>query len=332
MNLLFVLIGTGGHIIPLLPLISGLKHEGIGVRTVTRLVGVERHLVANPDLVVNLASFSGKPLMIKIRSLVTILITTIRITTFIRKHNIKGVVASGAFGSVPAILAAIYLRIPFFLIELNRIPGRVVRLTSRRAKAIFVAVPLDVELKGKVIVTGVPLRSGFLDLKREGGYVLVMGGSQGATFLNQLALHLDGKVDRDILLICGDRDYEWVRRQARDVEVISFTDRPWDYLAGADLVIARAGGLSTYELAYCRVPMILIPFPYATDQHQLANGQYYAEQNAAIIVKQGDPEDIASQIVKIIREGSYRSLAMRTPLGDGRERIIKEVKRLCSVR
>ena len=332
MNLLLVMIGTGGHIIPLLPLDSAFRKLGMKVWRVSRGVGVEKLLIPEPDLRVLLIPFSGRSPIEKVRSLVLILLAGMKLGRFMKTKRISGVIASGSYGSLPAILAALWLRIPYFLIELNRIPGRVVRLFAARARAVFTTLPLARRIRGTVIVTGVPLRNGFRQLQRRGEYLLILGGSQGARFLNRLALYLEERIEERIVVIAGTRDYEWLSQTAKRLEVIRFTNRPWDYLRGAKLVIGRAGGLSTYELAYCRVPMILIPYPYATDDHQRVNAEYWMKKGAAIVVEEGPVGEVGDRIIEIIKAKRYEALRTDPPPPDGRERIVREVIRLCSAR
>ena len=325
MNLLLVLIGTGGHIIPLLPLIPELKREDFKVFTVSRMVGVERKLVKDPDLIITLYPFLGP------KAILALIIATIRVYRFMKIKKIRAVLASGSFGSVPAIVAAILLRTPYFLLELNRIPGRMVRVFATRARAVFVALPLVRGLKGRVIETGLPLRDGFKELKAQGDYILIMGGSQGARFLNHLAIYLSERTDEPIQVITGLRDYEWMRKKGDGLEVIPFTEEPWAVMRSAKVVISRAGGLATYELASCQIPMILIPYPYATDDHQRINGDYYVERSGALVIEEGTVEEVGDQILSILKSKEYIRLRMRTPPVDGRDRIIHEVKRLCLV-
>jgi UDP-N-acetylglucosamine--N-acetylmuramyl-(pentapeptide) pyrophosphoryl-undecaprenol N-acetylglucosamine transferase len=89
-------------------------------------------------------------------------------------------------------------------------------------------------------------------------------------------------------VITGMRDFHWVKEQlrARPVEVIGFTDRPWSYLEDATLAVSRSGSNTVYELLTIGIPMILVPFPYATLDHQLANARYLEEKGAALVIEE----------------------------------------------
>lgn len=294
MRVLVTTIGTGGHIYPALEVARHLTRQGSTITLLLRSGVIEHKTVENlpyEKFSIPAAGFAGKSLVGKVSFAWRLVRAVVRLNTFMRTNLINALFGTGGFGMVPAILVAVWRRIPFYLLEMNRRPGLVTRLLGRFARLIFLALPLEIPLRGQTRVIGVPIRPDFYatPYRPAPKRIVILGGSQGAKRLNEITLGLAAaRPGLKLRVITGMRDFHWVSEQlgARPVEVIGFTDHPWSYLQDATLAISRSGSNTVYELMTIGIPMILVPFPYATLDHQLANARYLEEKGAALVIEE----------------------------------------------
>ncbi len=210
----------------------------------------------------------------------------------------------GGYVAGPMVAAAALRGIPAALMEADAHLGLANRLALPFARRVFCAFPLPGREGGKFRVTGRPLPARARPLPRpearrrlglplEGPLLLVLGGSQGARSLNDLAVEAFGRAGPAVLHLCGERDFERLRgRVGRpDYRLLPFTDEVGAALSAADLALARAGA-SVYELAACGTPAILVPYPHATGDHQLKNARYFERAQAALVVPEAEIERV----------------------------------------
>jgi UDP-N-acetylglucosamine--N-acetylmuramyl-(pentapeptide) pyrophosphoryl-undecaprenol N-acetylglucosamine transferase len=236
------------------------------------------------------------------------------------------VLAMGGFISAPPVVAGKRCGAKTFLHESNSIPGRANRWLARWVDGAFVyfstAAP---QLRAKrVEVSGMPVRPQFLHplmgteartalgLNSNAPVLLIMGGSQGAARINDLALGAipalrQAVPDLQFLHLTGARDLEKVRAsyQAHNVPafVRSFFDEMGAALAAADVAVSRAGASSLAELAARQLPAMLIPYPAAADNHQHFNARAFVQSGAARMMPQGTatPGLLANEILDLLR-------------------------------
>lgn len=329
MNVLVTTIGTGGHIYPALEVARHLKAQGAQVTLLVRAGAIENKVVAGlpyGKFGIKASGFAGKSLTGKARFAWTLAGAVHRLHTFMKAGRIKAVFGTGGFGMVPAILVALWRRIPVYILEMNRRPGLVTRVFCRCARLVYLALPLAKALSGRTWISGVPIREQFntTSYRPQGNLIIVLGGSQGAKRLNETALQLaSARPDLKLRIITGMRDYHLVKESAaaRSIEVIGFTDQPWQYLGDVALAISRSGSNTIYELLTIGVPMVLIPFPYAIFDHQLANARFLEENGAAVVITE-DHLNVES-LARVID----RLLADRTGLERMHERGLQLVVR-----
>jgi len=248
------------------------------------------------------------------------------------------VLAMGGFISAPAVVAGKCRGAKTFLHEANSIPGRANRWLARWVDGAFVFFPAAADaLRAKRSdVCGMPVRSPFfqpqapaqarslLGLKPEAPTLLVMGGSQGATKVNDLFLAAvpllrQGAPDLQFMHLAGERNLEKVRAgyDALNVQawVRDFFDDMPAVLAAADAAVSRAGASSLAELAARQLPAVLIPYPAAADNHQFFNARAFAETGAARMIGQqaATPALLANEILTLMRDPSNRT-SMRESL------------------
>jgi UDP-N-acetylglucosamine--N-acetylmuramyl-(pentapeptide) pyrophosphoryl-undecaprenol N-acetylglucosamine transferase len=249
-----------------------------------------------------------------------------------RARRPEAVLAMGGFTAAPPILAARGLRVKTFLHESNTIPGRANRWLARFVDQAFVGFP---QAQGrlaahKVIVTGTPVRSGFqardavasrvaLGLDPARPVVLVMGGSQGASGVNDLILNSLPMLARHALQwqwlhLAGPHDVAKVT-QAYAKHDLKAVVRPFLAeielaLSAATACVSRAGASSLAELAALRLPAVLVPFPTAADNHQWHNARAFAETGAAQLLEQREatPEQVSRRLRELVEDTAERSV------------------------
>lgn len=229
-----------------------------------------------------------------------------------RARPLDVVVGLGGYASVPGILAARAESIPVILMEQNRVAGRVNRLLSPMVSAVSCSfAETDFRRTPRCEVTGNPVRREVLAQLERGRYqaqngrlvatgngdgktVLVVGGSQGAQGLNQALLAampgLEEWRERVRWIHVAGPGYAAVQKRYDELgwraEVRGFADDLPELMNAADFVISRAGGTTLSELAVLGLPALLVPYPYARDQHQLVNARAYAEAGAGIVMRE----------------------------------------------
>jgi UDP-N-acetylglucosamine--N-acetylmuramyl-(pentapeptide) pyrophosphoryl-undecaprenol N-acetylglucosamine transferase len=214
------------------------------------------------------------------------------------------VLGGGGFVAGPMVFAASTLRIPTALTEADAHLGLANRLAAPFAKRLFLAYAIDSRWNRKAVVVGrpIPARSRpipqeeareIFELPDDGRVLGVFGALAGARSLNELVVETWGEAGPYVLHITGTRDYDVVRRRARraDYRVVAETDRPGAALSACDLVLARSGG-SVWEVAAAGKPAILVPYPFATADHQALNAQHFVRAGGAIMVRELDLDDV----------------------------------------
>lgn len=300
--------GTGGHIYPGIALAQALP-PGVEVFFIGSFEGLERTLVPLSGQKIKL--IHARPLIRKIcfRSLTAPVVSLwgfFEAFFLLKKYQPDAVFSTGGYVSWPVALAARANNLPVYLHEQNVLPGITNRLLRFIAKRLFLS--FDQSLKycpGQV--TGNPVRQEIIKQNRfqarQGlGYqptdkvILIVGGSQGARTINQAVLAaLPRLKDCGVKLIhiIGSRDYSVVVDKLKETNYGFY--RPQEYLynmsevlAAADLVVSRAGATAIAEYLIRNLPMVLVPFPYAAENHQWLNAKIVAEAGAARVVKNED--------------------------------------------
>jgi UDP-N-acetylglucosamine--N-acetylmuramyl-(pentapeptide) pyrophosphoryl-undecaprenol N-acetylglucosamine transferase len=227
--------------------------------------------------------------------------------SLLRELAPDAVMGGGGYVAGPVGLAAITLRIPLVLTEADSHLGLTNRLLAPFARRVCLAFPLlGWERMGeRYLITGRPSpppqedREGArarLGLAEGQAYVLVFGGSLGARSINQAAFEAFTEMAVHVLHVSGRRDYQELLalrnlrsglQDGYDLREYLDLDEFGDALAAADLVVARAGG-SVFEIAAHGTPAILVPYPHASADHQMANARWMADAGAAIVIPDGE--------------------------------------------
>ncbi|MEN3371295.1 MAG: UDP-N-acetylglucosamine--N-acetylmuramyl-(pentapeptide) pyrophosphoryl-undecaprenol [Verrucomicrobiota bacterium] len=236
-----------------------------------------------------------------------------------RKFKPHAIIGMGGFTSTAPVLAGKMRGIPTFIHESNAIPGKANRLTARMVRAVLLGFKECAPYFSKVRteVTGTPIRRELqlidrkiarqrLGLREDLLTLLVMGGSQGASGINQAmikSLPLLHGASIQVIHLSGARDERLVAdnylREKIPAHVAGFHHAMEEVYSAADFAIARSGAASLAELAAFSLPAILIPFPYAAEDHQTKNAEIFARADAALILKESDlGSDLLAQKIR----------------------------------
>ncbi len=301
--------GTGGHVFPGIAVARELRRRDparpllwIGARA-----GIEARLVPAeqiPLTLLPLGGVAGKSLAVRAKSLVQAGSAFVRCTDLFRNEHPAAVLGVGGFASGPAGAAAVLARVPLLLHEQNSVPGGTNRLLARFARTIAVSFP-DTAARlasQRVVVTGNPVRAEFF--AGAGGHapgsgfgplaVLVTGGSRGARSINRAVadalprLAAAGTGAFHFTHQTGDADAASLAETHRAAgfasEVAAFLDDMPRRMQAADLVVCRSGASAVFEVAAAGRPSVLIPFPFASGDHQTANARSLADAGAALLI------------------------------------------------
>jgi UDP-N-acetylglucosamine--N-acetylmuramyl-(pentapeptide) pyrophosphoryl-undecaprenol N-acetylglucosamine transferase len=273
--------------------------------------------------------FPRKPSLTLARSLVHAAAAPYACRKILRRRRPDVVLGGGGFVAGPMVLAAATMRIPAALTEADAHLGLANRLAVPFARRLFTAYPgthdgSDVRVVGRPI----PLRSRpveqaqareIFELPQDELVLGVFGALAGASALNELAVETWGKSGPAVLHLTGARDYDRVRRrvQRADYRVLPETERFGAAISATDLVLARSGS-SVWEIAACGRPAILVPYPFATGDHQALNARHFVHAGGAIMVRELDLDDVPDLV--------------RSLLGDPERRVEMSVAMLAAAR
>jgi UDP-N-acetylglucosamine--N-acetylmuramyl-(pentapeptide) pyrophosphoryl-undecaprenol N-acetylglucosamine transferase len=264
----------------------------------------------------------------------------------LRRRRPDVVLGGGGYVAGPMVYAASRLGIPAALMEADAHVGLANRLAVPFAERVFLSFPVEGKGRPKYKVTGrpIPARSRavpraagreLFGLPAEGPVLVVFGGSLGALSLNELAVESFGESGPAVLHLSGERDFERLRGRARrdDYVLLPFTDDFCAAIAAGDLVLARAGG-SVWELAAAGRPAILVPYPFATADHQAKNAAFFERAGGAISVPEtelGRVPDLARSLLDDPDRLTEMSEAMlRVARPDAADEIAQELIALAS--
>jgi UDP-N-acetylglucosamine--N-acetylmuramyl-(pentapeptide) pyrophosphoryl-undecaprenol N-acetylglucosamine transferase len=276
----------------------------------------------------------GAPLSL-ISAAFTTAISLLRCLTLLRRTRPEVVIGFGGYVSLPLGLAAALAGIPLVLHEQNAVPGLANKVLSRWARTVCVTYTASVDLlahPSRVLVTGNPVRAEVARADRTAGrkalklrktdlVLLVFGGSRGARHLNTAMLDLYTRLSEisklKVIHVAGPAEIESVRAalkvKAPDADgswrVVDYIDRMGDAMAAADLVVCRAGATTLAELAQLGRPSVLVPYPYATDDHQVLNANALVSAGAASMVPDADLDSPAfgDEIIRLLTHAKTRA-------------------------
>lgn len=314
--------GTGGHVYPALAIADYLHQKGIPLFWLGTGSGLEASVVPEkgyPLFTITISGLRGKGLFKWLQAPVLVTVALIQALIILMRLKPAAVLGMGGFVSGPGGLAAWLMRIPLCIHEQNAIAGLTNRLLAPLARCVMEAFPGTFPSKIRARVTGNPVRSVIYEMPAPEQRiqveastplrVLVLGGSQGARKLNQIVPGMSSLLAPGIRLEIwhqsGSRHYTETEAAYRELNCTArlepFIENMAAAYAWADIVICRAGALTVAELAAAGAASILVPFPYAVDDHQTANARYLVDAGAAILIQERelDSEKLAALITEL---------------------------------
>jgi UDP-N-acetylglucosamine--N-acetylmuramyl-(pentapeptide) pyrophosphoryl-undecaprenol N-acetylglucosamine transferase len=304
--------GTGGHVYPALAVADYLRDRGMRVLWLGTEAGLEARVV--PENGYSLASIKVSGLRGKgpgrlLLAPFIVCAALLQAMLIIRRYKPDAVLGMGGYVSGPGGLAAWFLRVPLYLHEQNAIAGLTNRLLAPLAKKVMQGFPRTFKSSQRVQTTGNPVREEIINLsahkksdseERRGDIcLLVLGGSLGARALNQTVpsalKHLPANSHFQIWHQTGTQHLQQTKAIYKEcglheARIDAYIDDMASAYEWADLVLCRAGALTLAELCVAGLASILVPFPYAVDDHQTANARHLSEAGAAVLLLESELE------------------------------------------
>ncbi len=343
--------GTGGHLFPGIALAEEVvtRHPKNDVVFIGTTRGLEARVVPQNGFVfeaVTSRGLKGMGVLRLVLGLLTVPVTFLAALRLLRKYRPDVVVGVGGYSSGPVVLAAWLLRLPTAIQEQNAIAGLTNRILGRFVDAIFLTFEPAINAfpPKKCQVLGNPIRKGMLEnflrprvkQANEKFTLLIFGGSLGAKGLNSrvidaLPFLADLKDSLNITHQTGKADLESVKQgyAAAQVtaEVCEFIDDMAHAYLSADLVICRSGATTLAELTVCKKASILVPFPFATDDHQAVNAKTLVDAGAALMFREAELTGalLASEI-RALKDNPKKLAEMQKAAGAvGRPEAAREI-------
>ncbi len=297
--------GTGGHVFPALAVAEYLSDQGFEINWLGTSRGLEQHIIPAHNyrlFTISISGLRGKRIFSWLLAPLQLSIALLQSLIILKKVNPDIAVGFGGFTSGPGGIAAWLMKIPLLIHEQNAIAGTTNQLLALIANKVMQAFPGTFSDRTAALLTGNPVRRDILQIyssKKQLNcevsttlHLLILGGSQGSLRLNQLVpetiAKLNAKQQIEITHQTGEKHF--VSTQKRydffgvTAKLMPFFEDMAEVYKWADIIICRAGAMTIAELSAVGVGSILIPFPYAIDDHQTANARYLSNNLAAILI------------------------------------------------
>ncbi len=312
--------GTGGHIYPAVSIAKEIKKQDQNAEIL--FVGTERGLETGivPKegfklLTIKVRGFERKLSLRNVLAVKESFVSLFKVAKVIREFKPDIVIGTGGYVCGSVLMAAALMNIPTLIHEQNAFPGVTNKILARLVDVVavnFAEAKSYFPQNNKVLVTGNPIRSDMLNISREEGLkefgfskelpvVFVVGGSRGAKRVNESVLMLAKQcVSRksfQMLHMTGETQYEDIMRRYKNegidtgtayLKVMPYLHNMPYALAASDIIVSRCGASTLSEITALGKPSILIPYPYATDNHQEYNARALEKNGAAVVILEGD--------------------------------------------
>ena len=325
--------GTGGHVYPALAVADYLREHGVPLFWLGTHKGLESRVVPSRGytlLTIDMAGVRGKGWKGWVLAPLRLFLAVIQSLRLLLRCRPIAVLGMGGFVSAPGGIAAWLLGVPLVIHEQNAKAGFSNRLLSHLARVVMQGFPDTFTASARVRTTGNPVRADisliappqerFAKRGSERLHLLVLGGSQGSRALNSLVpgalTRVPGSVRFDVLHQTGDRHLQDAQQAYRNAGICSARVIPYiEDMAGAyawaDLVICRAGALTIAELCVVGIASILVPYPFAVDDHQTANARRLTDAGGALLLQESNlNENILAQHLGDLASNRARLLEM----------------------
>jgi UDP-N-acetylglucosamine--N-acetylmuramyl-(pentapeptide) pyrophosphoryl-undecaprenol N-acetylglucosamine transferase len=341
--------GTGGHVYPGLAVADALRSiADVDIVFAGTPRGLEARVIPERGYrleMLDVVPIKGGGVARAVRGAAVAARETLRAVALVRRIRPRAVLSVGGYAAGPVSLAAAILGVKLAILEPNSVVGFANRLLAPLAARAYVAWEETVPRfrEGRARVVGVPLRSGFAPqayVPRGGApRVLVMGGSQGAQALNERLPFAIARASEQVpgleVMHQAGRDREvgvregYAREKVEHATVAAYIEDVPREIARADVVIARAGAATVAEIAAVGRASILVPFPYAADDHQAKNAEALARRGGAVAIRQesADAVRVASELVRLLTDERARTKMADVARASGRPQAALEIAR-----
>lgn len=314
--------GTGGHVVPSLAVATELRRRGHECVFVGTRAGMEAQLAPKHGFEIEWIEIGGlnrvgwRKAAVTLPQLPAAVLQALR---FLRHRRAAAVFSMGGYVAGPVVAAAIINRTPIVAMEPNAMPGLVSRHTARWVRRALVSFEETEHFfpPGRAERTGLPVREEFFGIAPAAPcspfHVLITGGSRGARSLNRAAREAWPLLARSpspvtVTLQCGQSEASELQTAFRDSglggEVVAFLDDMPAAYAAASLVVSRSGAGAVSEIAASGRPSILIPFPFAADDHQRHNALAMVRAGASVMIEDNelDGPRLAHEILRLVSD------------------------------
>lgn len=335
MRLLFTGGGTGGHVSPAIAIAEYAKehYKNTDIIFVGRLGGDENRAIIKKGyrlIEIKVSAPTKKINRENIKKLIGVIKAIKSSKKILKEWKPDAVIGTGGYVSFPVVRAAQKMGIPTYLHESNAYPGLVTRMTSKRAKKVFLNIDeasKHLKTDKNAVLVGNPIIQKFGNIKKDDAkrklgiaskipFIVSFGGSGGAEKLNTEIIAfmercIDEKKDVACLHATGKRYYEKIKEshprlteKNSKIKIVPYIENMPEALAASDLVISRSGAMTCTELAASDAAAILIPSPNVKDNHQYKNARYFSDKGAAILIEESDltNDKLYRQIFNLIND------------------------------
>src|SRR5215210_1859466 len=309
--------GTAGHVLPSLAIAEALRGRGVSVTFAGSRDRVEARLVPEAGYELDTFEISGfprKPSAALLRSLIRAGRAPRACRAILQRRRPHVVLGGGGYVAGPMVYAAWRQRLPAALTEADAHLGLANRLAAPFARRVFLAYSIAGRNGAKYRVTGRPVPAGHRGVSQEEGrarfglppdapVLAFFGALAGARSLNDFAVETYAANGPAILHVSGQRDYDQLRQRVHRSDYVLVPSTP-DFgaaLAAPDLAISRAGG-TVWELAASGTPAILVPYPYATADHQTLNARHFQRGGGAIVVPEKELDRVPALVDELLAD------------------------------
>ena len=324
--------GTGGHLAIAKAFANELNSRGIKAIFIGSSSGQDKMWFENSDIFeatyfLNSSGVVNKRGFGRLKSLINILNLAFKCKKIFKFHKVSSVISVGGYSAAPAAFGAIICGKKLYIHEQNAVIGRLNLILKPFAREFFSSYfepKFDYPVDEKFFKIS--------RIRKNLNTILFLGGSQGANFINNLALSLAKDLDKNGIKIihqCGQKDYETIIEKYKELnikaEVFAFSKDIDLFMSRADFCISRAGASTIWELCAASLPTLFIPFPYAANNHQCYNAKFLNDQNAAMVLKEDEIdsknllniiynlnlEDISQKLINLLNKNGSKVIIDR---------------------
>lgn len=346
--------GTGGHVFPALAVATELRDRGVPIIWVGTNKGIESRVVPAADFplaIMSVQGLRGKGFLQYLRAPLIIIKALYESMAILLKHKPCALLGMGGFVAGPCALVGVLLRKPLIIHEQNAIVGLTNRILAPLSRIMFTGFPIQYK-KQKLEHCGNPVRSKLMNIespekrladRRGVKRLLIVGGSQGAASLNKFIPQALAIISSSIQVEvwhqtganrCEDtlESYQQYNLQAKVDEFIDDIDQAYTW---ADLIVCRSGAITLAEVAAVGLGSVLVPYPYAVDDHQTANARSYVEAGASQLISESEmsSEKLAETLLELLASSeqlmNMACAAKKLVQGDASKRVADECMRAC---